>query len=93
MENAIQAGLADKQVALFAGIDEHLRAKVAKGPSPGDSLLADLAMLNEVGVLPDGSVPLRTWVSNAIMLTKPRAEADVFERILEKLPIGAARQG
>lgn len=64
--------------ALLGGIARDLTAQLRQIPHPGAQLLVDLYVLSEVGILPDGSDPLRTWLMNAKTLAEPRQEAAAF---------------
>lgn len=79
------------EVALALGLDRKaLLAHVAiadsipTSPTPAGQMLVDLHTLNGVR-LDDGSVPLRTWLANAIYLGTLRTEKAIFQRALDAL--------
>lgn len=79
---AIQAGLASSRSALLSGLAPSLTASLAHAPTPSAQLMNDLSTLNEIGDLGDGSVPLETWLGNALALAGPRVQAAVFRDVL-----------
>lgn len=79
---AIATGLAAKRDALLAGLSRRLVADLRSDSSPDAQLLGDLDHLNDCGRLPDGSIPLQTWLENAVALCAPRAEVEVFREVL-----------
>ena len=44
---------------------------------------SDLDCLNQLGRLPGGSVPLLTWLANALALSGQCAEAEVSQQVLD----------
>lgn len=82
---AVSADLADKHEALLTSLDKSLRSQLPFASAPADLMLMGLDMLNRLGVLRDGSVPLIVWLKNALLLTRPRSQALVFEKVLAKL--------
>lgn len=79
---AVRAGLAQSRGALLGGIDTALGAAFPGSNSPAGQLLTDLDELNKLGRVADGSVPLATWLRNALALAGPRREAAVFRDAL-----------
>ena len=67
---------------LVAGLD--------KASSEAAQVWEDLAALNALGALPDGSIPLRKVLDTAAHLASPRREAVTFEKAIRSL---AARSG
>ncbi|MEO5729428.1 MAG: effector-associated domain EAD1-containing protein, partial [Byssovorax sp.] len=84
-EAAIGAGLNQVRGALLGGIDVALVAALPGSSTPAGQLLTDLDELNKLGRVPDGSVPLATWLTNALVLVGPRREAGVFQDALAAL--------
>ncbi|WP_437968944.1 Clp protease N-terminal domain-containing protein [Sorangium sp. So ce260] len=78
----ISAGLTESRRALLAGISPELVASLPDAAAPGAQVLTDLDALRTTGALADGSVPLATWLQNAVALSGPREEAAVFRRAL-----------
>ena len=78
---AVSAGLISSRDALLAGIPSDLTG--SSSPASSAQLFEDLYYLNLLGRLPDGSVPLLTWLANALALAGPSAEADVFQQVLD----------
>ncbi len=70
---------------LLASLDRRLAGGLAVAPNLRDQLLLDLYGLKNMGVLTDGSVPLRNWLVQASYLAKPRREAAVFEAAIVEL--------
>jgi hypothetical protein len=81
---AISAGLASSQPALCSGLDPRLVASLPHEGSPGTRLLATLDLLNTTRLTND-SVPLRTWLNNAIAIAGGKVEQRVFEQALALL--------
>ncbi len=79
---AVAVGLATKRGALLAGIPQSLRAGLDDAQDPAARLLTDLDGLNDLGRLPDGSLPLQIWLENALALCGSRSEAGVFREVL-----------
>ncbi|MEO7327695.1 MAG: hypothetical protein ABI193_03890, partial [Minicystis sp.] len=92
-ETVVQLGLAGSRDALLARIDPALVAGLPDGPSRAAQLATDLAAMNGVERLTDGTVPLRTWVENARRLSSVRGEARVFAEALAELPVHASVKG
>ena len=86
---AISAGL-DRETVV-ARLDRRLVASFRKASAPSAQIWEDLAALNDIGALADGSVPLRTWLETARHLAAPRRESAVFERALDALDALDAR--
>ncbi|WP_437815467.1 hypothetical protein [Sorangium sp. So ce1078] len=74
----ISAGLTESRRALLAGISAELVASLPDAAAPGAQVLTDLSALRTTGALADGSVPLATWLQNAVALSGPREEAAVL---------------
>lgn len=72
-------------MSMLNGLDARLIAGIDTMPTPGEQLHSDLHYLNEVGVLGDGSDPLRIWLHNAATLSHLRPEAAVFANYYHKL--------
>jgi len=87
---AVSAGL-DRQT-LLSGVDPSFLASLSKAPNDGAQLLQDLDKLNKVEHLIDGSVPLRYWLENAIMMANLLPQVEVFRRALEGLGKKASRE-
>lgn len=71
--------------AVTARLDRRLVAGFRKASSPGGQFWEDLAELNGILELDDGSVPLRVWLETAKLLSGPRAQTAVFQRALDVL--------
>lgn len=82
---ALDAGLADPAVRplLFDGIMPRYRATLPLLAAPGLQVQSDLVEMNRVERLVDGSVPLETWLRNAVAQTAAAAPAAVFQRALD----------
>lgn len=83
---AIDGGLADptQRRRLLDGIEPGFRAHHLRiVDAPAGQVLSDLAVMNEVEQLADGSVPLQIWLQNAIYLTRDLARpSKTFTAIL-----------
>ncbi|WP_437968158.1 TIR domain-containing protein [Sorangium sp. So ce260] len=79
---AVEVGLPAKRGALLAGLPRDLVATLPDAPSPDAQLLSDLDHLNHHSRLPDGSVPLEIWLTNALALCGYRHEAEVVRELL-----------
>lgn len=84
---AINADLADPTTRrnLFAGVTPRFKASIAMMSSPLEQTKADLAELNKTENLPDGSVPMLSWLRNAAESVWNRPEAKVFETAYARL--------
>ena len=71
--------------ALLGGVNRSFVAQLASAPSSGSRVLADLHEMNMVELLTDGSDPLRQWLMNAVALSQPRPEANVFRACIPLL--------
>ncbi|MBK8259411.1 MAG: trypsin-like peptidase domain-containing protein [Polyangiaceae bacterium] len=80
---ALNAGLADvaNRNTLFGGIKPAYKAFIANAGNPIGQLLNDLHHLNKRS-LPDGTVPFRTWLRNAVLLTPETEEGQVFQKAI-----------
>jgi hypothetical protein len=81
---AISAGLASSQTALLSGLDARLVAGLPHEGPPGERLLATLHALNQAR-LTNGSIPLRTWLTNAVAIAGGKVETNVFEQAIAAL--------
>ncbi|MEV5136943.1 trypsin-like peptidase domain-containing protein [Streptomyces syringium] len=82
---AMEAGLADPMVRelLFDGIMNKYRGTLPLVPAPGRQLHSDLNQMNRVERLIDGSVPLETWLRNAVAQTVEAGPLAVIQRALD----------
>jgi hypothetical protein len=78
---AVRAGLTGARSALLSGIDPAFVANLPTASTPGAQLLGDLHGLRGVR-LSDGSAPLTVWLTNAINLSGPRIESNLFRQAL-----------
>lgn len=78
---ALNAGLADTAArnTLFGGIKPIVKSQVSNAGNSIGQLLADLRHLN-TRKLPDGTIPLRQWLRNAVLLTPDTDECQVFQK-------------
>lgn len=79
---AVDAGL-DRDT-LLSGLDKRVTAQLPVRVQPGSQILSDVRELVDIGELRDGSVPLVTWLRNAIHIVWPRKEGIVFEAALRE---------
>jgi WD40 repeat protein/nucleoside phosphorylase len=80
---ALDAGLAGARADLLRGLDASFVASLPVSSSPSAQLLTDLYEL--VVALRDGSVPVVTWLKNALHFAAGRAEIAIFEEALAHL--------
>jgi hypothetical protein len=91
-EAAVSAELAGNRAALFAQISGKYWGTFAAGSNPVAQILIDLARLNRDPPLKDGSIPLRRWLKNAIVLSGGTEHEDVFRsklRLLDERRVAA----
>ena len=74
--------------ALAAGMNPAFRGSVS-GPSPNAKLLMMTQKMNTTRVLLSGEIPLRIWLSNAIMLAAGSPEELVFRDALAEMSVDA----
>ncbi len=83
---ALSAGLVAQRGAMLGGLSPSFIASISLASSPGAQLNVDIQTLSNNGpallVLADGSLPIVTWLKNAIHLAGPRLESLVFKRVL-----------
>lgn len=82
---ALSAGMADVRPGSLARIPSDFVASLKVTAVPSEQLLSDLSAMNTAGSLMDGSVPLETWLHNAVALAGGRRETVVFKRLLEQV--------
>ena len=70
----------DRQ-ALLAAIDKELVSRLPVETNHARQIRSDVVQLNKIGRLPDGTVPLVTWVINALHLAGPSSHAVTIEKI------------
>src|SRR4051812_40786100 len=80
---ALDAGLASLRADLLRGLDVAFVAGLPVSSSLSAQLFTDLHEL--CAALRDGSVPVVTWLKNAVSLVGARAEVVVFEEALAHL--------
>src|SRR5262245_11151145 len=82
---AISARLPANRTGLLAGLPAAFVASLPHAATPGEQMLVDLDTMNAAGVLTDGTVPLASWLMNAMVLAASRQEVAVFERALDQV--------
>jgi hypothetical protein len=82
---AVAMHLADSRAVLLTGIRSDFVATLPSATNPAAQTLSDLRMLNEIESLDDGTVPLLTWLLNALALAGPREEAWILEFALKQV--------
>jgi hypothetical protein len=92
---SVRARLTDSRTALLGSIEPSFVDSLPTLPNPSGQILSDLNTLNAAATLADGSVPIRTWLENAVALAGRRAEALVFREILEatRAPLAVLQAG
>jgi hypothetical protein len=81
----LAAHLADNRKALLGGLDAAFVASLQTAPDPSSQIFRDLCTLNAIERLADGTVPLKTWLENAVALAGPREETTVLIEALQLL--------
>lgn len=76
---------AEARALLLTGINPQFVASLRRFSSDQMQLSGDLNSLNSVERLSDGTVPLKTWLENAVELFAPRTQATIFSQALEEL--------
>ncbi|GLF93143.1 trypsin-like peptidase domain-containing protein [Streptomyces yaizuensis] len=84
---AVETGLADPTVRplLLDGILPRYRGTLPMLPAPGRQVHSDLQEMNRVERLVDGSVPLETWLRNAVAQTTEATALALFQRALDEV--------
>ncbi|MEK2474156.1 trypsin-like peptidase domain-containing protein [Streptomyces noursei] len=84
---ALESGLTDPGVRplLFDGIMPRYRGTLPMLAAPMHQLHSDLAQMNQVERLVDGSVPLEIWLRNAVAQTTEAEPLKVFQRALDEV--------
>src|SRR4051794_19592812 len=80
---ALDAGLAASRADLLRGIDAAFVAGLPVSSSPSAQLFTDLHELSVT--LRDSSVPVVTWLKNALSFAGGRDESQIFEEALTYL--------
>lgn len=80
----LSAGLSDGRDALLVGLDRAFVASLPQAPTPSERVLAELGKLNEAETLEDGTVPLSTYLRNAMRMARAQKEAAIFKRALDQ---------
>jgi Effector-associated domain 5 len=80
----VSAHLGGSRQGLLAGMPANFVASLPDAKAPGEQVLTDLDVINSAGELGNGSVPLLTWLSNAMLLAGGRQEAGIFQEVLER---------
>jgi len=80
----ISAQIVASRSTLLVGIDDHVVAGLPYAANPSDQILEDLHAMNETGALADGSVPLATWLQNAVARAGAKKEGAVFQNALDR---------
>jgi biotin carboxyl carrier protein len=87
IQAAVQLEFYNRRQILLLGISWKFQSTMpmARGERMRDQLVLDLNYLNEVGILSDGSDPLKTWLNNAIEAAGGVQEEAVFRSALAEL--------
>lgn len=72
----------DMRERLFERVSHSFVSMLPICLTPDAQIASDLDMLNKAHTLADGSVPLRIWLENAVVLTQDRWWREVFRRAL-----------
>jgi nucleoside phosphorylase len=70
---------------LLSGLDPAFVGSLPQLPTLTSQILSDLGQMNGIARLSNGSVPLGTWLRNAVHLAGPRREAEIFRQALAVL--------
>ncbi|WP_437950747.1 trypsin-like peptidase domain-containing protein [Sorangium sp. So ce296] len=94
---AITAQLVDQRETLFANVNKHFVSGLTRSTVPMSQLLLDLHRMNDVHALTDGTVPLESWLQQAVILTTGLPQQAEFEEALDRvqsaLELGGRRRG
>lgn len=82
---AADANILKSRDALLTGISPHFVYTLPTNSESQHQSLSELAELNDVGTLADGSVPLKIWLENAALLATAEKEVCVFKQALSNL--------
>jgi Effector-associated domain 5 len=74
---AVAARLAERRLAVLAGVDPGVVALLATAPVPVDQLLQDLHGLNAIAVAGGADPPLALWLKNALTLVQAEDKAAI----------------
>jgi len=89
----ISAQLMTSRSALLTGIAGSFVAGLPDAENRADQILQDLNAMNDTGELADGSMPLATWLANAIGRTRGKREEAIFAAALEHVRPGSSTPG
>jgi len=94
IDAALQAGLTDAQARshLLHGIMPLYVGSLPTHAAPALQLRSDLARMNGVERLIDGTVPLQVWLQNAVKVTFEDAPHRVFQRALDTVAVQASAE-
>lgn len=70
---------------LLGGLDARFVAQLPTRFALGEQILSDLHVMNEIVSLVDGTVPIRTWLKNALTVSASRHESEIFREYLRQL--------
>lgn len=82
---AIELGLDQQREGLLSGIDRTFVSNMSRALAPGAQLLSDLTTLDAAERLSDGSIPLRSWLENAMFLSSMHARSEIFQQGLDAI--------
>ena len=74
--------------ALLELVDPSIVAELPRQPTPVQQLLSDVRALNEIQWLADGSVPLKAFLRQAVLLTHRHEEGKILQHALAKVTQG-----
>lgn len=83
---ALTLHLEETRDELLRGIEPEVVAMLSTKLAASEQMLSDLTELNQLGVLSDGSIPLRVWIANA-KERAPRGTGAVFSEALKAVDI------
>lgn len=78
-EAALACGLNTLREVLVGGLDRAVVASMPTTSTTAGQILSDLQYLNRLGTLPDGSIPLTSWLATAAALSAKQNESSVFQ--------------
>lgn len=78
----VHCGLAEWRRELLCGLSPQIASSLSNFAEPANQILSDLATLNEIDTLQDGSCPLTIWLQTALAIIPWQHDPRPFSTIL-----------
>ena len=75
-----------ERTSLIASLPAEVRGGLPLLQKPAEQIWSDANILNQMGTLSDGCVPLQLWLEAAVVLGGRRREVNVLRAILGEIP-------